>query len=260
MKDLIVKNVDVFGNVIIAAQDKDGVIWAGVRWFCDGLGLSKDQTKNERKKIQEDVVLSQGVKFYPLGTGNANKDVLCLKLDFVPLWLAKISITPNMKENNPELVDKLVKYQLEAKDVLIAAFIPAYRKKSAIEELQELQSRAILEVNEKVSNVENRVVKLENNMTIIHEQIQIIKNRVNSRIVNDVLGGYDSRAYNDIHLRGRVYSRFNKDYCDYFRINARANTLALKFDEALQYIDMWQPDTNMKLMIEYANAQMCITQ
>ncbi len=101
MKDLIVKNVDVFGNVIIAAQDKDGVIWAGVRWFCDGLGLSKDQTKNERKKIQEDVVLSQGVKFYPLGTGNANKDVLCLKLDFVPLWLAKISITPNMKENNP---------------------------------------------------------------------------------------------------------------------------------------------------------------
>lgn len=144
--------------------------------------------------------------------------------------------------------------------MLIAAFIPAYRKKSAIEELQELQSRAILEVNEKVSNVENRVVKLENNMTITHEQIQIIKNRVNSRIVNDVLGGYDSRAYNDIHLRGRVYSRFNKDYCDYFRINARANTLALKFDEALQYIDMWQPDTNMKLMIEYANAQMCITQ
>lgn len=35
---------------------------------------------------------------------------------------------------------------------------------------------------------------------------------------------------------------------------------ALKFDEALQYIDMWQPDTNMKLMIEYANAQMYITQ
>lgn len=31
--ELIVKSVDVFGDNIIAAQDKDGVIWAGVRWF-----------------------------------------------------------------------------------------------------------------------------------------------------------------------------------------------------------------------------------
>ncbi len=144
-------------------------------------------------------------------------------------------------------------------DELEENYYSPIRKLTALERLQ-LQQEAILEVNTKVQNVENRIVKLENNMTITHEQIQIIKNRVNSRIVNDVLGGYDSRAYNDIHLRGRVYSRFNKDYCDYFRINARANTLALKFDEALQYINMWQPDTNMKLMIEYANAQMYITQ
>lgn len=163
-----------------------------------------------------------------------------------------------MKENNPELVDKLVKYQLKAKDVLAAAFIPAYRKKSAIEELQEIQSRAILEVNAKVEDVESRVFKLENNMAITHEQIQIIKNRVNKRIVVGVMGGYESEAYNDIHLRGKIYSRFNKDYCDYFRINARANTLASKFNEALRYIDMWGPDTNMKLMIHNANAQMKI--
>ena len=97
-------------------------------------------------------------------------------------------------------------------------------------------------------------------MTITHEQIQIIKNRVNARVVNDVLGGYESNAYNDVHLRNKVYSRLNKDYCDYFRINARANTLALKFDEALQYIDMWQPDTRLKLMIQCANAQLRIAQ
>lgn len=131
------------------------------------------------------------------------------------------------------------------------------RKLTALERLQ-LQQEAILEVNTKVENVENRVAKLENNMTITHEQIQIIKNQVNARIVNDVMGGYESNAYNDIHLRSKVYSRFNKDYCDYFRINARANTLASKFDEALRYIDMWEPDTNMKLMIQNANAQMKI--
>lgn len=128
MNDLIVKNVDVFGDTIIAAQDENGVIWAGVSWLCKGIGLTKDQTGNERKKIQEDLVLSQGVKFHPLGTGNANKEVLCLQLDYIPLWLAKISITPAMKENNPKLVDKLVKYQLRAKDVLAEAFLPQERK------------------------------------------------------------------------------------------------------------------------------------
>ena len=44
-------------------------------------------------------------------------------LDYLPIWLTKISITPTMKKENPELVDKLVKYQLTAKDVLAAAFL-----------------------------------------------------------------------------------------------------------------------------------------
>lgn len=53
---------------------------------------------------------------------------MCLQLDYVPLWLAKISITPNMKENSPELVEKLIKYQLKAKDALAAAFLPQTAK------------------------------------------------------------------------------------------------------------------------------------
>ena len=81
------------------------------------------------------------------------------------------------------------------------------------------------------------------------------RNRVNKKIT-DILGGYESNAYNDKHLRGKVYSRFNKDYCDYFRINARANTLASKFEGALSYIDMWIPDTNLQLQIKYCNAQL----
>lgn len=121
---LSVKTVDFMGDGLLAAQDKDGVIWAGVKWFCEGIGLSEGQIKAERKKIQEDLVLSRGTKFHPLGKDNANSDVLCLQLDYIPLWLAKISITPNMKENNPELVEKLIKYQLKAKDVLAQAFLP----------------------------------------------------------------------------------------------------------------------------------------
>lgn len=118
---------------------------------------------------------------------------------------------------------------------------------------QELQ--AVIVVDKRVTQVEKRIEKLENNMTISHEQIQTIKNRVNKKIT-EILGGYESNAYNDKHLRGKAYSRFNKDYCDYFRINARANTLASKFEGALSYIDMWIPDTNLMIQIKDCNAQL----
>lgn len=145
-----------------AAQDANNIIWVGVRWVCDGLGLTEDQAKNERKKIQKDLVLSQGVKFNPLGTGNANKDVLCLQLDFLPLWLAKISVTPTMKRENPELVEKLVEYQLKAKDVLAEAFLGKKKNEVAVVEPQTIQlqlpamptyDRQFEELNQKIDRL-----------------------------------------------------------------------------------------------------------
>ena len=52
-----------------------------------------------------------------LPTNGGNQEVLCLKLDFVPLWLAKISITPTMEQETPELAEKLMEYQMKVKEV-----------------------------------------------------------------------------------------------------------------------------------------------
>lgn len=122
MQGLAVKDVEFNGAVLRAAQVKD-IVYVGVRWVCQGLGLSDGKVKSERKKIQEDLVLKQGTRFLPLGTGNSDSEVLCLMLDYLPLWLAKISITPTMKRENPELVARLIEYQLKAKDVLAEAFL-----------------------------------------------------------------------------------------------------------------------------------------
>lgn len=130
MHGLAVKDVEFNGAMLRAAQIED-IVWVGVKWICDGLGLSEDRGKYERKKIQKDLVLSKGVNFYPLGTDNANSDVLCLMLEYLPLWLAKISITPTMKKENPELADRLVEYQLKAKDVLAEAFLPKRKEEVA---------------------------------------------------------------------------------------------------------------------------------
>lgn len=43
MKELEVKRVPFMGTDLMAAKDESGTIWAGVRWMCDGMGLSKGQ-------------------------------------------------------------------------------------------------------------------------------------------------------------------------------------------------------------------------
>lgn len=124
--ELLVKEVEFLGDTLVAAQDKNGKIWAAVRWLCKGLGLSEGQTNRQLLNINDDIVTSKGISNLIFPTNGGNQEVLCLQLDFIPLWLAKISITPSMKENNPVLVEKLVEYQLKAKDVLAAAFLPTY--------------------------------------------------------------------------------------------------------------------------------------
>ena len=170
--ELVVKDVEFHGDILRAAQDPDGKVWVGVRWMCQGMGFDNERMKNERKKIQRDIVLFKGVKFYPLGEDRANSNVLCLDLDYVPLWLAKISITPTMQKENPELVKKLIDYQLKAKDVLAAAFlgskrtteeiVPIYKPQGNMIQLQfpDIQMPAIPDYSDRLDEINNKIDKL----------------------------------------------------------------------------------------------------
>lgn len=175
--ELEIKRVPFMGAELMAARDTDGQIWAGVRWMCDGIGLSKGQMQNERTRIHNDKVLSQGERNLVLPTRGGNQETLCLKPDFVPLWLAKISITPSMEAETPELADRLEQYQLRAKDTLAEAFLPAaanpnftslspelqmfkaiFDSVAKTELKQKEQDKAIEAVNQKVDGIRDVVV------------------------------------------------------------------------------------------------------
>lgn len=175
--ELEIKRVPFMGAELMAARDTGGQIWAGVRWMCDGIGLSKGQMQNERTRIHNDKVLSQGERNLVLPTRGGNQETLCLKLDFVPLWLAKISITPSMEAETPELADRLEQYQLRAKDTLAEAFLPAaanpnftslspelqmfkaiFDSVAKTELKQKEQDKAIEAVNQKVDGIRDVVV------------------------------------------------------------------------------------------------------
>ena len=125
MQDLIVKNVDVMGDSIKAAKDTAGNIWVGVRWVCNALDMTEGQTKRQIMNIQKDMVFEKvGSNQIPLPTDGGIKEVFCIRHDFIPLWLAKISITEKTREERPEFAKKLMQYQLKAKDILADAFSP----------------------------------------------------------------------------------------------------------------------------------------
>lgn len=124
MNDLVVKSVDLFGDTVMAAQDNAGNIWVGVRWICEGLGMTEGHMKRQIANIKKDLTLSRGGSNLLLNKGSGEREVFCLKLDYVPLWLAKVNITPTIQAERPELADKLLEYQLKAKDILADAFLP----------------------------------------------------------------------------------------------------------------------------------------
>lgn len=123
-QELITKEVDFYGDEIMCVQDTStGKIYVGVSWISNGIGLSKSQKDTQVQKIQKDLALKMGCLKFQAGVFDENNETISLELDYLPLWLAKISITPKMQEENPILASKLLNYQLKAKDVLAEAFI-----------------------------------------------------------------------------------------------------------------------------------------
>ena len=78
-------------------------------------------------------------------------------------------------------------------------------KKLSPMELMELQFKALKEQKEKISQVENRVYKLEEDMPLFQIDCKEIQALVRKKGI-EALGGYRSIAYNNNSLRGKVYS------------------------------------------------------
>lgn len=100
---------------------------------------------------------------------------------------------------------------------------------------------------------EGRLDKLENTMTIDYGQQQTLKKKVNARVMN-WLEGKHSNAYKCVSKK--VFSECNRDIQDYFNVNSRNNIPKLKFDDAIYYIENWEPSTNTKMMIKDCNSQL----
>jgi len=120
---LEVKTIEFNGDTIQTTQNIDGCIYVGASLVCDNVGLTKGQKQRQITNLQKDEVLKKGCCKFAIGVFDQNNETLGINIDYLPLWLAKIRITPKMKQDNPALATKLVNYQLNVKDVLSNIYI-----------------------------------------------------------------------------------------------------------------------------------------
>lgn len=104
-----------------------------------------------------------------------------------------------------------------------------------------------------IDNHEERLVNLENNMTIDYGQQRVLEDTVNATVI-EILGGKESNAYKEISKK--VFAECNRDLKKYFNVNARNNVPKKRFEEAVAYAQNWRPCTNTTMLINDCNAQM----
>lgn len=102
---------------------------------------------------------------------------------------------------------------------------------------------------------EERITHLENTMNLDYGQQQALKNAVNKKVVA-VLGGKKTNAYHEIGKK--VFAECNHDIQDFFEVNSRSNIPRLRYQEAIDYVNGWEPSNNTRIAIRDRNAQMNI--
>ena len=122
--DFKVIEIEFLGDYILVVQHvKQNKTYVGLKPIYMGIGMTEGQWQSFTRKVQEDTILMRGIANLQLPTKGGNQQSLCMELEYLPLFLAKISITPNMIKNKSEVVEKLVEYQMKAKDVLAQVFL-----------------------------------------------------------------------------------------------------------------------------------------
>lgn len=130
-------NFDFYGDELIAVQDNaTGEIYTSINAVLKGIGFKdKDSIRRRREKWIEDSVISKGITIFNIPSNenegvikkdhsfSNNQDTYCISQRKLPIALAKINITPKMKQTQPELATKLELYQDKCADVLASVFI-----------------------------------------------------------------------------------------------------------------------------------------
>lgn len=173
---LQVTDFNFYGDNLIALKDNaTGEIYTAINSVLKGIGfIDKDQIRKRRDKWINDPVISKGISIFniPTSEGVTKKDtpmnnqaVYCISQHKLPIALAKINITPKMKQTQPELASKLELYQDKCADVLASVFI----------DRKTVSDMNIQPIAETLNAVTNTLTTLTQTITAMQQEINFLK-------------------------------------------------------------------------------------
>lgn len=168
---LQVTDFDFYGDSLVAIRDNaTGDIYTSITQILRNIGFTEKQNEYQKKKFMKDIVVSKGIlKFsgVELNMPSVN-EVTCISNSKLPIALTKITITPKMKREQPELSGKLLKYQDKCADVLASVFLD-HKSVSDIN-LQPLVD-AIATLSSSVMTMQQDIISIKQNQENIQKQI-----------------------------------------------------------------------------------------
>jgi Prophage antirepressor len=224
-----------FGEIRTVEMNSE--VWFVGKDVAEALGYAKARNAIE-VHIDEDDALKQGITD---SLGRTQEMTIINESGLYSLVLS--SKLPNAKK---------------FKRWVTSEVLPSIRKTGTYSNLSpELQ--AIFAHDKKIQNIVehmeenvNRIENLEDSMTISSSQQKKL-NDLHKNIALSFLGGKKSEAYKNEKLRDKVFRRIWKDFKDHFDIPTYRDTPTVRNKEALDYLEEWQPDNNLR--IEIANAK-----
>lgn len=170
---LQVTDFNFYGDNLIALKDNaTGEIFTAINSVLKGIGFTdKNQIRKRRDKWINDPVISKGVVKFNIpmqevvtknDTTLLDKETYCISQHKLPIALAKINITPKMKQNQPELASKLELYQDKCADVLASVFI---------------DNQTVSDVN--IQSITNALTSVANILTTFTQTIASMQQEIN---------------------------------------------------------------------------------
>ncbi|HGW8881024.1 ORF6C domain-containing protein [Enterococcus faecium] len=124
----------------------------------------------------------------------------------------------------------------------------AIRKNTAFDTIEDMMIYQL----EEMKDVKKDVSMLKNTMRISGQQEFEIKQKGNTKVM-EVLGGKESRAYEEISKK--VFSKFWSEFKRTFSIPRYGELPRKRFDDAISFIEMWLPETAIRMEIDQLNRQ-----
>lgn len=115
-----------------------------------------------------------------------------------------------------------------------------------------LLAQGNVNLNKKVEQIENSVLDLTNRFGLPSNKAKVLQKKVASKVYM-FTGGKYSNAHKK--LGAKVFREFYKDLNNRFDVVKYSDIPLSRYDEATEYLDMWQPSFNTTLEIRGLNSQ-----